>query len=293
MSLPPSSAPSAAESVLPVQELRPDDLSYPDVAQELGESLHLLLRVGSLLACSGAAAFRVRGAMQRVAVAVGINRSEFVVSVDSITASVFDGNQFRTQVVRLPPIGVDMNLLCQIELLTRHLPPTEPKDLLERLDALQKAPRLYPKWVSILSLGAACAAFCAAGRGDAFQVLSAFGGTAVGHSLRLWLLARHVPLTRIIVSSAFSAAFMSSLLVWVIHPAAAGQGHELLGLAALSSVLFLIPGVPLVTSLVDLVHLDISAAVGRAAYASVLVGAIAVGVFGFIAAAGVLLSFLP
>jgi uncharacterized membrane protein YjjP (DUF1212 family) len=286
MSLPPSSALSAAESILPVPPEGSAEFSYPTIAQELGESLLLLLRVGSLLARSGAAAFRVRGAMQRVARAVGVERAEFVVAVDSITASVFVSDQFRTQTVRLPPLGVDMNLLCQIELLTRHLAPTEPEALSKRLDALQGAPALYPKWLSILSLGAACSAFCAAGHGDLFQILGTFGGASAGHSVRLLLLARQAPLIKIVVSCAFSAALVSSAIVWLMHPALVGQSYEIVGLATLSSVLFLIPGVPLVTSVVDLVHLDITTAIGRASYAAVIVSAIAVGVFAFIALAG-------
>jgi uncharacterized membrane protein YjjP (DUF1212 family) len=286
MSLPPSSAFSAAESILPIPPPSTEDFSYPAIAQELGESLLLLLRVGSLLARSGAAAFRVRGAMQRVAGAVGVERAEFVVAVDSITASVFDRDQFRTQTVRLPPLGVDMNLLCQIELLTRHLTPTEPEVLGKRLDALQSAPRLYPKWLTILGLGAACGAFCAAGKGDLYQIFGTFGGAAAGHSVRLFMLARQTPLIKIVVSCAFTAALVGSAIVWLVHPALIGQSYEIVGLATLSSVLFLIPGVPLVTSIVDLVHLDITAAIGRASYAAVIVAAIAVGVFAFIAVAG-------
>jgi uncharacterized membrane protein YjjP (DUF1212 family) len=255
-----------------------------NLAQELGEIILVVLRVGALLACSGAAAFRVREAMQRTAVALGATRSEFVMTVDALTASVFDGSEFRTQVVRLPPVGVDMNLLCRIELLTRSLgtiPELTPRAVHARLDALQSAERLYPRWLSVPSLGAACAAFCAAGQGDALQIAGAFVGAAVGHSLRLVLLARRVPLVSIVVICAFVSSAASAAVLRAF--AAFGGGDGAPGIASVASVLYLIPGVPLVTSLVDLIHLDLSTGLSRSAYSAVLVACIAVGVFGFIA----------
>lgn len=294
-SLPPSSSPGTAESVLPPLLNVPDGvvLSQLDLAHELGEIILVLLRVGTLLACSGAAAFRVRDAMQRTAVSLGAERSEFLVSVDGITASVFDGGQFRTQVVRLPPVGVDMNLLCRIELLTRALLAESgqhsTKDVHARLDELQAAKRLYPRWLTVASLGAACAAFCGAGNGTWVQMACAFVGAALGHGLRLALLERRFPLVTIVVACAFVSSIGAQVCVSLLaHVFGVTANDPSNGIAILSSVLYLIPGVPLVTSLIDLVHFDISAGLSRAAYSALLVGCIAVGMFAFLAVAKVL-----
>jgi uncharacterized membrane protein YjjP (DUF1212 family) len=230
--------------------------------------------------------------MQRTALSFGAKRSEFVVTADSITASIFDGGEFRTQVVRLPPIGVDMNLLCRIEMLTRALLAASSKESVtaihQQLDGLQAAPRLYPRWLTVPSLGAACAAFCAAGHGTPAQIACAFVGAALGHSFRLALLARRVPLVSIVVCCAFVSCTATELIAWPLsHLSEATPSAPRAGIATLASVLYLIPGVPLVTSLLDLLHLDFSAALSRAANAAVLVGSIAVGMFGFFAIAKV------
>lgn len=230
--------------------------------------------------------------MQRTALAFGAKRSEFVVNADSITASIFEGSEFRTQVVRLPPLGVDMNLLCRIEMLTRALPDTPGKELVasvhRQLDALQSAPRLYPRWLTVPSLGAACAAFCAAGHGTTPQVACAFVGGALGHCVRLALLGRRFPVVNIVVSCAFASCCATELMAWLLgYVTTAGALAPRAGMATLASVLYLVPGFPLVTSLIDLLHLDLSAALSRAAYAAVLVGSIAVGMFGFFAVAKV------
>jgi uncharacterized membrane protein YjjP (DUF1212 family) len=273
-----------------------DALVYQvDLSHELGEVIQLLLRVGTLLACSGAAAFRVREAMQRTAVSLGVKRSEFVVNIDAITASIFHRGEFRTQVARLPPVGVDMSLLCRLELLTRALLSEAgshtPSQVHEKLDGLQKSPRLYPRWVTVPCLGAACAAFCAAGHGTWSQMLCAFVGASLGHTVRLQLLARRIPLVSIVIVCAFVSCATAELAAWPLSSfvPAAELSHAKSGIGILASVLYLIPGVPLVTSLIDLVHLDLNAGLSRAVYAAVLVASIAVGMFCYFAVSG----FLP
>ncbi|MGC4093868.1 MAG: threonine/serine exporter family protein [Polyangiaceae bacterium] len=268
----------------------PREIPSASVLPELGEIIRVTLRVGTLLARSGAAAFRVREAMQRTAAALGVQRSEFVVAVDSISASVFDAGEFRTQVVRLPPLGVDMNLLSRTELLTRALgseaDTLSSAELQHRLDALEAGASVYPRWLSVPSLGVACAAFCAAGHGSALQIAAAFVGAAAGHALRLELLRRRLPLVSIVVVCAFVSCFMAKLTLLPAGWLASDTPPS--GVETLASVLYLIPGVPLVTSLIDLLQLDISCGLSRAGYAVVILGGIASGVFGFFAIAGAL-----
>jgi uncharacterized membrane protein YjjP (DUF1212 family) len=145
----------------------------------------------------------------------------------------------------------------------------------------------------VLSLGVACAAFCAAGGGDSIQLLAVFVGAALGHAVRLRLLARGWSLAAIVVSCAFLSSASSAITVAALHPEFALRGTELGSLAIVSSVLYLIPGVPLVTSLIDLVHLETSASVTRAAFASLVTGAIVTGVFVFLALAHLVMGSAP
>jgi uncharacterized membrane protein YjjP (DUF1212 family) len=158
----------------------------------------------------------------------------------------------------------------------------------KRLNELQRAPRMYPPWLSVLSLGAACAAFSTAGQRPGLSIVCAFVGAALGHTLRLSMLARRLPLVSIVVACAFVSCSAAELSAWPLSLLSVtfGGGPVKSGVATVASVLYLIPGVPLVNSLIDLIHLDLSAGLSRAAYAAVLTGSIAVGVFGFFALAG-------
>lgn len=254
-------------------------------AQEAHEAVRLILRVGTLLCTAGSAAFRARRAMQRLAKALGADRCELLLSANWIALSATFGGHSFTEVAPLPVLGVDMNRLCRIEILTRHPKHLTPSMLHAELDELVTAPRLYPRWTTVVGLGVACAAFCGAGGGDLVQLLAAFLGAALGHALRLYLgHGRHL-LASIVVSSSFLSSAVSATTVRLLHPDFSTRGRELVLLAVVASVLYLIPGVPLVTSLIDLVHLETSASVTRAAYAGLVVGSLVTGVFGFLALA--------
>ena len=62
------------------------------------------------------------------------------------------------------------------------------------------------------------------------------------------------------------------------------------GKAILASVLYLIPGVPLVSSLLDILNLDIQAGIARTALATLTLICIAVGVLTFLSLTGFALT---
>ncbi len=254
----------------------------------LSEALRLVSRIGVLTARAGAAAFRVRECMRRTALAFGAAEAEVVVTPEAICASVADDFGSETLVTRIVPGGVNMNALCRIEMLTREIA-AEPHRysttrVIRALDAIELAPPLYPPWVTVLSLGAACAAFCGVIHGSPWQMAAAFVGACSGQTLRLYAHARQAPTVAVVTLSAFASCCFSELALLVEGRLAASLGVADLGpdLARLASVLYLIPGVGLVTSWIDIIHFDLSAGLARAAHASLILGCIAAGLLMFL-----------
>lgn len=259
----------------------------------------MVFRLGRLLAESGAAAFRVRNTMKRAANALGVCDLDVVVTADAIFATVVAENQLQTRVQRVPHLGVDMNRVSRLEMLSRELTLHPQGSFREGLnwmdreiDELLAHPREYPLWITGPLLGGSCAAFCAAMAGSPQLMGATFLGTYVGHLLRL----RHISKKRTMAAVVVSCSFVSALVSWsaaqsLAHLAAASswgwsQAETAPGKAVIASVLYLIPGVPLVNSLIDLLHSDLSAGLGRGAFASLVLVCIAAGVLAFLSLTG-------
>lgn len=272
----------------------------PLSAEELAVVLRVTLRVGVLMASAGAAAFRVRDTMRRTAASFGVTQAELVYGLDALHVSLSSGERFRTKTVRVKAIGVDMNRICRLELLSRDLLAEPGRRTVEALDALlselEATPPVYPRWLTGPLLGASCGAFCAVIGGTPWQVAAAFVGTYVGHLLRLHHLKTHPPVATIVVTCAFTSALVSWATARGLHLAVealslgVSEAAVAPGKAVLASVLYLIPGVPLVNSLIDLLHFDLVAGVARGAFATLVIVCIAVGVLAFLSLTGFALT---
>lgn len=272
----------------------------PPPGEELERILRVTLRVGVAMAVAGASAFRVRATLQRVALSFGVEHAEFVFAIDSLHATLRSGGRSISEALRVAGSGVNMNRVTQLELLSRQLF-AEPgrrttEELDAELDALELAPPLYPLWATGPLLGLACGAFCGVIGGTWWQIAAAALGTYAGHLLRLHHLKTHPPIATVVVT----CAFLSALTSWGVARGLAlvasglplGIGAEALapGKAVLACVLYLIPGVPLVNSLIDLLHFDLNAGLARGAFALLVIVCIAVGVLGFLSLTGFAVS---
>jgi len=275
----------------------PDDAEGAALSEaELAQVLDVTLRLGQILATAGAASFRVRDAMRRTARSLGVQHAQFACEVDALHATLACGAHRQTAALRLDALGVDMNRICRIITLTRELTAhplsRRPEELDRELDAIEATASPYPAWITPWLLGASCGAFCGVIGGSLWQIAAAFAGALVGHLLRLRHVRRHRPVVTVVVSCAFTSALVS----WAVARGLGLAVDELAipyaldalgpGKAVLASVLYLIPGVPLVQSLIDILHFDLTAGLGRAAHASLVLVCIAVGVLTFLSLTG-------
>jgi uncharacterized membrane protein YjjP (DUF1212 family) len=215
--------------------------------QEIKELGKILLETGALLMSSGANTARVRITLNRIANAFGYT-IQTLITHRALMLSVSDEEQdyFFSSLRRTVPHGVNFKVVSGISHMSWKV--VEQKwdfDMinteLKRLSALPH----YPRWLILLLVSFAGASFCRLFGGHFDEMAVAFVATFVGLFVRqeaTWL--KFNPYLCI-----FFAALVSSLISGLSVKLSVG-GHP--DLAFATSVLYLVPGVPLINSFSDL-----------------------------------------
>ncbi|HSC55202.1 MAG TPA: threonine/serine exporter family protein [Phnomibacter sp.] len=236
---------------------------------ELGQ---LLLEVGTSLLNSGASCSRIRITMRRFASVYGYiphitigPKSVSLTLNDEVGKLCFSG----IRSTNLP--GVNFTTISNIsklswEAVEQELSATVVKD---KLDAIFKLPH-YPRLVILLAVSLAGSAFCYSFGGRFIEMSITFGATFLGLFARQEAVKRGFNLYICVflgslVASLFAGSFIySGLPIQVEH-------------AFATSVLFLIPGVPLINAFTDIIDGNILNGMVRGVNALVISMAIAFG----------------
>jgi uncharacterized membrane protein YjjP (DUF1212 family) len=208
----------------------------------------ILLRTGTILQSSGACTSRIRIILERMAAAYGYSVDILVTHrALSLTLLSPEGYPVFSSVKRTPPVGVNFKVLAGISQMSMHIRQKAWEfraiDIeLERLVSLPHYHRLVVLgWVAL-----ADACFCFIAGGNIRAMLLSFAATFVGLFVRQQMHKMHFNPYLCWFSAAFAATFIAGA-ARVAFPR-----HELeTGFA--TSVLFLIPGVPLINSFVDMI----------------------------------------
>ena len=245
--------------------------SHEQTRRELAEILRIAIRVGVLMLRSGAASFRTDQAVSRVALALGVDRIECYVTPNVINASVYRGPEHRTQIAKIEALGVNMDRICALELMIRHLPHGAiPADVSAQLDAIEQTKPVYSPVVVILAVGLACGAFAFILGGGILEAAAAAIGACAAQWIRMRLTAARInPLVMTVICAALAATISLALAHLFVAP------QPRLGVIA--SVLLLVPGVPLVTSILDLTQFQLVSGMARGLYAGLLIISIGLG----------------
>ncbi len=215
------------------------------------EELTLFLQeyAGALLAAGVHTARCVRS-VNRIAEAYGC-RVAIIVSQKNISMSLVDEDepsQRQTSVHRLRPVVFHFSRIGLLSALAwRAVDDHQPPDVLQREFRLIMAMGGRPVWVVALCLSAANASFCRLFGGDAVAMALVFAGTLLGFYVRRWLTLEHFHPYGIVALCALLSSAVAALGLcfgW-------GSTPEV-GLA--TSVLYLVPGVQIINTLMDLIN---------------------------------------
>ncbi len=177
-----------------------------------------------------------------------------------------------TEAADIPPLPISFELNAELSALSweaydERLPLGE---IRARYADIIARPRLDPIFTLIL-VGFANASFCRLFGGDWFAVSIVFTATLIGFFLKQGMQARGFNHYVIFIASAFVASMYASVALTFDTTS---------DVAIATSVLFLIPGVPLINGVIDIVEGHILNGIARLTSALMLIVCIAIGLSG-------------
>lgn len=223
-----------------------------------------------VMLAGGAQTLRVERNARRIGMAYGM-AVELAMFSRHIMLTVSDGGESCTAVRSLPAGGPNFTRVQALNALgwrmvNEHLPLEEAWQEMEHILALPSVPPVR------LCLLVACAnaAFCRLFEGDAVAMLLVFVATLIGFSVRQLLSRVGMNPKVVYLCAAFCASLTASCgVVWQLGT----TPQTALGV----SVLFLIPGIPLINAVQDILDGHVLMGIVRAVQAGMLIAAIALG----------------
>ncbi len=236
---------------------------------ELGE---LLLEIGSLLMVSGANTERIKITIDRIASAFDCC-SDLLVTNHALmmTLTYPDNHKIFTSVKWVPGMHLNFNLISDISTLSWKvvLEKWTVARIKQELQTLNRKP-LYPRYVVLLLVALAGASFCRLFGGNLTEMVAVFVASFLG----LYVRQEAIKLKFNFYVAIFFASATASLVAgsyFYFHPA------EVYSHAFSTSVLFLIPGVPMIHAISDLLDGNTHNGVMRGVNVLIMAFAIALG----------------
>ncbi len=239
----------------------------------LAEIVELALWAGQLAMENGAETQRVEHSVRSVGRGLGCDWGNVLVTHGAIIVTYVGGTDFRTKVRSVRVGGVNMSAIEAMSHLCHQIERGEHDRASARaaLALIERAPRHYREWQTALAAGLGCAAFCRLFGGGWLSLLITFVASSSAMLLRHWGIRRgHNPL---VVAGA--VAFLAALLVGLAQRVLAPAHEPEPALAA--SVLMLVPGVPTINAIEDLIKGHVVTGISRASWALLIVAAATVG----------------
>ncbi len=238
--------------------------------------IDLALWAGQLLMHNGAETQRVEETVRTLGAGLGCDWGDVFVSPTSITVTHFSQGELHTTVRRVRNAGVNdsvnMALIEGISHLTHRVAEgqLDQSQVWAELWRIDLETRSYNRWLTIAMIGLACAAYSRLFGGD----WSVFSTTLVSASaamfVRQTLSQRQFNPLIIVIITAFAAGLLVGIGSWL-------QLCHQPGLALAASTLLLVPGVPFINGVEDLIKGHTSVGLARGIAGLLIIFAIALG----------------
>jgi len=239
------------------------------------EIADLLIKIASTLMSSGAHTMRIIQNVSRIAETFGyhMDLSVFQLSIMMTIINKKDSSKRLTLIKKTKPLLLNFTIVSNLSTLSweaydKKIPFEELKEELHQIISYKRMSR----WLVLLLVSLANASFCGLFGGDLYAIGLVFIGTLAGFLLRQEMMKKH--LNHLVVFT--TSAFVASLLAGMGYVFNLGSTPEI---ALASSVLYLIPGVPLINSMLDIIEGHILTGIARLVNASSLIVCITIGLF--------------
>ena len=240
--------------------------------ETLRDVIDLALWAGQLLMQSGAESQQVEETVHRLGTGLGCDWLDILVSPNALVITAISDGEFRTKVRRVVNLGVNLQAVVEVstlvqQVLVGELDRHELRIELERISHFQPG---YSRWTVALMVGAACAAFSSLFGGDWLICAITFVASVVAMLLREELHKQHFNPFLVVVITGFAASAVASIAP-LVHLGNQPQ------LTLISSVLLLVPGVPLINSVQDLLKGYMLTGIARGFTGGAIAACIALG----------------
>ncbi len=233
----------------------------------------MLSEIAITLMMNGANTSRTMKNSQRIANALGYE-ADFFFSLSGAVLSVRnkESNEVHTIVRAIPHVGVNFEIVSEISILSWRAihESMDAESVNEQFKQIKKV-KHYSKLSVWFFVGLAGASLSRILGGSWMEFFITFLATALGLMVRQVLIGKKFNIFIIFAAASFTA-------VSVVNIFRISTGFDL-NSAFAASVLFLIPGVPLINSFIDILEGYVILGIARGAYGSMLLLVIAMGLF--------------
>ncbi len=258
-----------------------DNIQKNDHEKLLRRKLDLLLKTGQMLVESAADTNRIMRNMNRVAAFLGLPEEHLHIYVqyNMLMVNLSDGEHSFSKFQRCSRHGINMTTISLVSKLSWRA--IEEDYSIERyaeeLEKIRRRPRNYTPLQVALGTGLACGGFCIQFGGDWTAFFYAAFAAAIGMYLRGWLLRCGFNNYMGIAV----AAFVSTVLAWLTTFLPASWTATPLQ-PLLACALFIVPGVPLINFVDDMLDNYIQVGLTRAINTFLMLVAMSFGIAFFL-----------
>jgi len=216
--------------------------------RELNIIAKALLRVARMLMENGAETRRVFETVKEMGNNLEVEELDILVTHRSVLVTVASGEEAVTRIVRVGTLAVNHASVSAISRVFQRM--KKGRLSLAKVDQLltqiTAAPHEYPRWLVLIMAGLACGGFSRISGGD----WPAFIACSLAATLGIWMRQSLARLHFQPMLCVFSAAFISASLATMMTRS---LGSSTIGAGVAASVLYLVPGVPMINAVADLV----------------------------------------
>lgn len=249
--------------------------------EKLNRKLDILLKTGCLLMESAADTSRTMRTMQRVAAWMGIQSEQLNIYIvyNMVMVNVSNDERSYTKFKRVKHHGINLEVLREVSGLSMKAIQNDCSldDYEKRLNAISSRKRNYTAWQVAIGGGLACGGFCIQFGSDWLAFVYSAISAIIGLRLRLFLNEKgsnaHVNVGIV--------AFVTTIIAWCFGllsqnipiMASSTPWHPVL-----SCALFIVPGVPLINFVSDMLSGYVQVGITRAVNTFMILLAMAFGI---------------
>lgn len=244
----------------------------PLTEDSLEDKASLIGRVGLMMLSVGTSAWRVRSSMNHIAQRLDVTLSADI-GLLSINYTCFSGEHTVSGDLTLYTSGINTDRLWALETFMKHFDSVADQYSAEQfhkiLDDIQNRPGNYRPLTVGAASALACCGFTFLLGGGPIEMLCAFIGAGVGNFVKRLMHDRNLSLFACVAVGVASAcaSYVGAIKLFELFTHVSAN-HEA---GYICSMLFVIPGFPLITGGIDLAKLDMRSGIERLTYAFLII----------------------